>query len=304
MRRRRRCKWQKTGKFEEMWREKQWMDGGMGIHGYVQSHTSAVCSVFVRFTVCFVSPNTRQYCRTAELQKNTTVRQHDSTDNARQHDSSDSSTVRFDSLTVEVDSTTVTPAAPTRGQPNSRLLREHSHNSLWDLYGLGRPARSPSSPHSSGTPRHRAPRGPSGPPGHPGPRPPRPLGEQDSGAGVARAWRGRGTGYRQILAWGGAGVARAWRGRGAGMSCSPWGKAPPPPPGLLGIRVLPDSPDFGGHFSKIPGAFGAVCIISRRLRRRMPFFSRAPPAQFFWLFQLKYPEIPPPGGILQRLPRT
>eukprot|EP00661_Eupelagonemidae_sp_cell13_P020054 gene20054-biopygen20573 len=49
-----------------------------------------------------------------------------------------------------------------------------------------------------------------------------PLGEQDSGAGVARAWRGRGAGYRQFLAWGGPGVARAWRGRGAGMSCSPW----------------------------------------------------------------------------------
>eukprot|EP00661_Eupelagonemidae_sp_cell13_P000289 gene289-biopygen16592 len=36
-------------------------------------------------------------------------------------------------------------------------------------------------------------------------------GEQDSGAGVARAWRGRG-GYRQFLPWGGAGVVRAWRG--------------------------------------------------------------------------------------------
>eukprot|EP00661_Eupelagonemidae_sp_cell13_P010686 gene10686-biopygen22832 len=33
-------------------------------------------------------------------------------------------------------------------------------------------------------------------------------------------WRGL---FRQFLAWGGAGVARAWRGRGAGTSCSPWG---------------------------------------------------------------------------------
>eukprot|EP00661_Eupelagonemidae_sp_cell13_P008749 gene8749-biopygen15191 len=48
-------------------------------------------------------------------------------------------------------------------------------------------------------------------------------GEQDSGAGVARAWRGRGAGYRHFLAWGGAGVARAWRGRGVGISCSPRG---------------------------------------------------------------------------------
>eukprot|EP00661_Eupelagonemidae_sp_cell13_P023621 gene23621-biopygen20832 len=51
--------------------------------------------------------------------------------------------------------------------------------------------------------------------------PPGFQGEQDSGAGVARAWRGRGAGYRPFLAWGGAGVARAWRGRGAGISCSP-----------------------------------------------------------------------------------
>eukprot|EP00661_Eupelagonemidae_sp_cell13_P013057 gene13057-biopygen7987 len=36
-------------------------------------------------------------------------------------------------------------------------------------------------------------------------------GEQDSGAGVARAWRGRGAGYRHFfLAW----VARTWRGHG------------------------------------------------------------------------------------------
>eukprot|EP00661_Eupelagonemidae_sp_cell13_P008872 gene8872-biopygen3169 len=46
-------------------------------------------------------------------------------------------------------------------------------------------------------------------------------GGQESGAGVARAWRGRGAGDRQFLAWGGAGVARAWCGRGAGISCSP-----------------------------------------------------------------------------------
>eukprot|EP00661_Eupelagonemidae_sp_cell13_P024252 gene24252-biopygen17903 len=48
-----------------------------------------------------------------------------------------------------------------------------------------------------------------------------PLGSQDTGAGVARAWRWRGAGYRQFLAWGGAGVARAWRGHGAGICCSP-----------------------------------------------------------------------------------
>eukprot|EP00661_Eupelagonemidae_sp_cell13_P017849 gene17849-biopygen9904 len=36
-----------------------------------------------------------------------------------------------------------------------------------------------------------------------------PQGEQDTGAGVARTWRGRGAGYRYFLAWGGAGVARA-----------------------------------------------------------------------------------------------
>eukprot|EP00661_Eupelagonemidae_sp_cell13_P009632 gene9632-biopygen22739 len=44
---------------------------------------------------------------------------------------------------------------------------------------------------------------------------------RDSDAGVARAWRGRGAGYRQFLGMSGAGVARAWRGRGAGMSCDP-----------------------------------------------------------------------------------
>eukprot|EP00661_Eupelagonemidae_sp_cell13_P018936 gene18936-biopygen12988 len=48
-----------------------------------------------------------------------------------------------------------------------------------------------------------------------------PQGSQDSGAGVARAWRGRGAGCRPFLGLGGAGVARAWRGRGAGMSCDP-----------------------------------------------------------------------------------
>eukprot|EP00661_Eupelagonemidae_sp_cell13_P024355 gene24355-biopygen17910 len=48
MRRRRRCKmannWQNGRNVEPQAlpeREKQWMDGGMGIHGYVQSHTSA-----------------------------------------------------------------------------------------------------------------------------------------------------------------------------------------------------------------------------------------------------------------------
>eukprot|EP00661_Eupelagonemidae_sp_cell13_P019560 gene19560-biopygen2509 len=40
------------------------------------------------------------------------------------------------------------------------------------------------------------------------------LGSQDTGAGVARAWRGRGAGYRPFLAW----VARAWRGHGAGVA--------------------------------------------------------------------------------------
>eukprot|EP00661_Eupelagonemidae_sp_cell13_P004856 gene4856-biopygen23530 len=35
----------------------------------------------------------------------------------------------------------------------------------------------------------------------------------DTGAGVARAWRGRGAGYGHFLAWGGAGVARTRRGR-------------------------------------------------------------------------------------------
>eukprot|EP00661_Eupelagonemidae_sp_cell13_P019884 gene19884-biopygen10068 len=48
-----------------------------------------------------------------------------------------------------------------------------------------------------------------------------PQGEQEGGAGVARAWRGRGAGYRLRLGMSGAGVARAWRGRGAGIPCSP-----------------------------------------------------------------------------------
>eukprot|EP00661_Eupelagonemidae_sp_cell13_P025776 gene25776-biopygen22509 len=43
-----------------------------------------------------------------------------------------------------------------------------------------------------------------------------------AGRKVARAWRGRGAGYRLRLDVSGAGVARAWRGRGAGISCSPW----------------------------------------------------------------------------------
>eukprot|EP00661_Eupelagonemidae_sp_cell13_P014211 gene14211-biopygen8081 len=37
-----------------------------------------------------------------------------------------------------------------------------------------------------------------------------PLGSQEGGAGVARAWRGRGAGYRHPLAWGGADMARAF----------------------------------------------------------------------------------------------
>eukprot|EP00661_Eupelagonemidae_sp_cell13_P001640 gene1640-biopygen293 len=42
-----------------------------------------------------------------------------------------------------------------------------------------------------------------------------PQGSQDTGAGVARAWRG----LWAFLAW----VARAWRGCGAGLSCDPRG---------------------------------------------------------------------------------
>eukprot|EP00661_Eupelagonemidae_sp_cell13_P016166 gene16166-biopygen20248 len=40
-------------------------------------------------------------------------------------------------------------------------------------------------------------------------RPGEALGSQDSGAGVARAWRGRSAGYRQLSGLGGAGVAWA-----------------------------------------------------------------------------------------------
>eukprot|EP00661_Eupelagonemidae_sp_cell13_P014154 gene14154-biopygen5093 len=54
-------------------------------------------------------------------------------------------------------------------------------------------------------------------------------GPQDSGAGVARAWRGRGAGYRPLFGVGGAGVARAWRGRGAGVA-----RACPVTPGAWG----------------------------------------------------------------------
>eukprot|EP00661_Eupelagonemidae_sp_cell13_P008973 gene8973-biopygen9221 len=75
-----------------------------------------------------------------------------------------------------------------------------------------------------------------------------PGGEQDDGAGVARA-------IGIFLAWGGAGMARAWRGHilfplfplfplgsqaTAGISCSPWGHRPPRaypvPPGVTGHR--------------------------------------------------------------------
>eukprot|EP00661_Eupelagonemidae_sp_cell13_P015642 gene15642-biopygen2173 len=78
------------------------------------------------------------------------------------------------------------------------------------------------------------------------------LGEQDSGAGVARAWRGRGAGCRQLLAWGGAGVARAWRGRGAGMPCSPWKLFPGE------SRKLSEIPAFSGKVSRKWLPFGAV----------------------------------------------
>eukprot|EP00661_Eupelagonemidae_sp_cell13_P016102 gene16102-biopygen8222 len=67
------------------------------------------------------------------------------------------------------------------------------------------------------------------------------MGEQDTGAGVARAWRGRGAGYRQF--W--LGVARAWRGYGAGMSCSTWGgggaRSPWALPGRNGSGRGPDA---------------------------------------------------------------
>eukprot|EP00661_Eupelagonemidae_sp_cell13_P012338 gene12338-biopygen407 len=51
-----------------------------------------------------------------------------------------------------------------------------------------------------------------------------PLGEQVSGAGVARAWRGRGAGYRHFF-WLG------WRERGAGVA-----RALPVPPGRFTDR--------------------------------------------------------------------
>eukprot|EP00661_Eupelagonemidae_sp_cell13_P013548 gene13548-biopygen507 len=40
----------------------------------------------------------------------------------------------------------------------------------------------------------------------------RTCGVFQGGAGVARAWRGRGAAYRLRLSMNGAGVARAWRG--------------------------------------------------------------------------------------------
>eukprot|EP00661_Eupelagonemidae_sp_cell13_P002976 gene2976-biopygen17121 len=74
-------------------------------------------------------------------------------------------------------------------------------------------ARDPPEPPGAGF-RHRWPAGVHGGPGTF-------QGSQGSGAGVARAWRGRGAGYRPSFGLGGAGVARAWGGRGAGMSCDP-----------------------------------------------------------------------------------
>eukprot|EP00661_Eupelagonemidae_sp_cell13_P017463 gene17463-biopygen9870 len=47
--------------------------------------------------------------------------------------------------------------------------------------------------------------------------------EQDGGADVARAWRGRGAGYKLQFGMSGTGVARAWCGRGVDISCSPSG---------------------------------------------------------------------------------
>eukprot|EP00661_Eupelagonemidae_sp_cell13_P000258 gene258-biopygen21089 len=69
-----------------------------------------------------------------------------------------------------------------------------------------------------------------------------PLGEQEGGAGVARAWRGRGAGFRLRFGMSGVGMARAWRGlqatiwhewrgHGAGMA-----RAVPVPP-LLAVRT-------------------------------------------------------------------
>eukprot|EP00661_Eupelagonemidae_sp_cell13_P024236 gene24236-biopygen19405 len=51
-------------------------------------------------------------------------------------------------------------------------------------------------------------------------------GEQEGGTGVARAWRGRGAGYRLQFGMSGAGVARAWRGHflfPQGAICGPDG---------------------------------------------------------------------------------
>eukprot|EP00661_Eupelagonemidae_sp_cell13_P002551 gene2551-biopygen15589 len=76
------------------------------------------------------------------------------------------------------------------------------------------------------------------------------LGSQDSGAGMARAWRG----CRHVLAWGSAGVARAWRGRGAGMYCDPLCRESAVPLSLCLARFLLyffsffihfDTPEFG-----------------------------------------------------------
>eukprot|EP00661_Eupelagonemidae_sp_cell13_P007625 gene7625-biopygen19573 len=58
-----------------------------------------------------------------------------------------------------------------------------------------------------------------------------PQGEQDTGAGVARAWRGRGAGCRHFfLVWGGAGVARACPVPPAPCSPSPVFPQPRVPP--------------------------------------------------------------------------
>eukprot|EP00661_Eupelagonemidae_sp_cell13_P013362 gene13362-biopygen8014 len=51
---------------------------------------------------------------------------------------------------------------------------------------------------------------------------------KDTGAGMARAWRGRGAG-RQLLAW----VARTWRGHGAGLA-----RACPATPGTCSVTAL------------------------------------------------------------------
>eukprot|EP00661_Eupelagonemidae_sp_cell13_P024410 gene24410-biopygen13443 len=64
--------------------------------------------------------------------------------------------------------------------------------------GRTRPARVPDASAVSPSGSDRAKKSGALPP--PGP---------DSGAGVARAWRGRGAGYRPLFGLGGAGVARA-----------------------------------------------------------------------------------------------